>query len=404
MSRRADTPVAVTRRAASRTPAPLPVVETKQSHAYGAKGKANLDRQTTTSTSAIDDAFATTNDSMAMPPPSRPATKRRQTKISSVKQVSPIESLEEEAEIVTNGTATEAATETARPRTGVHGIQYVTDDPIPLPEPNKFLVFIATASKFIETRSFWVLIFLSWIAFVGYLALFATTICVNTNQTATVNTTIEHVCYHAARMIGVNTHLLPRHAVELQVGLNNYLYYNHKDLSGKFVTLSDNVAALDTSQHELSAQVGLLDESISEIKSILPSMMVVLEKEGRMVIPEPFWEALTDKMRSGNSSALWEGFLEANRAKLQNFMSDEVKVMVDGVLATQKIVTSSQLESSLIDNNRMMEEQFNGTLRHFQAMMLQEMETTAQKAAKDVFESSHLAKGTSSLNIPSELY
>lgn len=402
MSRRADTPQRVTR-AASRPPAPLPVVDTKKSHAYGAKGKASLEKQTTTSTAAIDDAFATTNDSMAMPAPVRPVTKRQPKKLS-VKAASPVESLEEEAEVVTNGTVTQAATETGRPRTGVHGIQYINQDEVHLPEPNKFLVFIMTASKFIETKQFWLCLALSWLTFMTYIISAFTVVCSNINYSATLNTTTDRVCYYGSRMVGKDPRTLPPLAAETQIGLNQYVYYTTKDLLGQFTTINVTTHKLSMEVHDLSSRVGFHDDAIAEIQSILPTFMVVSEKDGKVTIPDAFWQALAQKMNSNDDPTLWEGFLNANRANLQTVMSGQVTTMVDNALATQKIVTSQELEAVLKENNHAIEQRFNGTLRAFQAVMLQQMKTTAQETAKEVFDSSHLAKGTSSFKLSFELY
>lgn len=402
-TRRADTPQRVTR-AASKAPAPLPAVETKQSHAYGARGKAALDKQTTNSTAAIDDAFATSRQVTSMPPPPRPAPSKRQPKQSQTKEASPDESLDQDAEVAVNGNVTQSATEMGRPRTGIHGIQYITEDELPLPEPNKVLVFVMTAGKFLQTKQFWLCLTFSWLTFTAYVISAFTVVCANINYTATLNTTTEHVCYYGARMVGQDPRTLPLQMADAQVGLNQFVYHTTKDILGQFATVNATQHKLSTEVHELSSRVGLHDDAIAEIQSTLPTFMVVIEKDGKVTIPDAFWQALAQKMNSNDDPTLWEGFLDANQANLQTVMSGQVTTMVDGALATQKIVTSQQLEAVLKENNHMLEETFNGTLRTFQAVMLQQMKTTAQEAAKEVFDSSHLAKGTYSLQFSPELY
>lgn len=186
---------------------------------------------------------------------------------------------------------------------------------------------------------------------------------------------------------GFDSHRLPKETADRQIGINKILYYG-------FQTTVQHVENFNTTLNELASQVGLLDEAVAEIQRALPSMMVVVEKDGQVVIPDPFWEALAHKMTSSESSAsIWDGFLRTNQASLEAFVRGEVKTTVDGVVVEQKLVTGNQFEATLAENNRMMEEKFNETLRTMQTLVLQQAKITAQNAAKDVFESTHLGKG-----------
>lgn len=205
----------------------------------------------------------------------------------------------------------------------------------------------------------------------------------------TLNSTSERVCYYGGKIFGFDSARLPERNAISQYEFNKATAITFRDFGFRFEELENKT-------NELTGQVGLLNESVAELQKILPSMMVVVEKDGKIVIPELFWRALADKMDSDEGSALWQGFLQANKASLEDIVDGAVQTQIDGMVATQKVVTSEQLEALLIKNNEFMEQNFDETLRTFQAMVLEKAKSTAQEVAEEIFEkSSHLAKGTS---------
>ncbi|KAF2162604.1 hypothetical protein M409DRAFT_58027 [Zasmidium cellare ATCC 36951] len=439
--RKADTPARVTR-ASSRTPVPLPAVDTRQSHAYGSRGKAALTNQVTTSQAAIDDAFAKSRDEGEMPPPPRPEPKK-----SAVRRSTPRPAADQPQDVAVNGVAAPRPAEnnrpdsadSHRPATGVDSTGYgnglstqqpdpqpaaqpefqaprrsppqtrqsppqptpqphprrrrqpqaeeeAQTPPPPTPEPHWLAIFIATACQFIGTKLFWFLLAFSWITCISYLISTAAIFSVVPMPTHEWSLARDHWVYHTAMSLGKETNLVPADYAGQQKILNRIFY-----------GIVDDFKKLQVSHNALNETVGLLNESVTEIQRVLPNFIAVASDgdDGKPTIPPAFWQALIEKMDDTKASApLWDRFLATNEAKMHTTMKKIVDSELEGgAVAKHHLVTSEQFQAILASNNHEMEQTFNETLRTLQSVILQETKMVAQKVAKDVFESTHLAKG-----------
>lgn len=392
--RRAPTPGRTTR-ASSRAPGPLPAVATRQSHAYGAAGKASLNAQVTSSHADIDQAFEQTQYEEPPVPESVPEPVFEPKPRKRHPQKSP--------ESQPNGVHPDgvAVTDFAgiRPSTRLGDTGYLRAPPPPRAraQPSNILVFVATAMKFIHTWQFWAFIGLSWITFVTYLCTFGVIFTFTKLPTAEMAAQRDVFVYHLAKSIGYQSTLVPPDDREKQLLQNRYFFYELQDVKTNFTRVSNTT-------NELSSQIGLLGDSVAELQRILPHTVVLVDDNGDIAIPSGFWSALVDKMKSDEASTLWESFLHSNEEKMEDLMRSTVGSEVDGMAEKLHLLPRDEFQALLASNNNLMEEHFNETLRAFQTMVLEQAKQTAQDVAEDIFDrSNQLGKGTYSFAISLEI-
>ncbi|KAK4494718.1 hypothetical protein PRZ48_014074 [Zasmidium cellare] len=445
----ADTPRRATR-ASTRTPgpAPLPALDTRQSHAYGSRGKASLNTQITTSQSVIDDA-------LAMPPPELPASKGKQKK-STTREPTPRPAADPAKDVANptqdvavNGVATKKAAEKARPEstsshrpiTGIDTTVFhastrqkpqdeaheqpaaqpaappqqppqpppeespppppdsqrqaptqprrrrlpQSEEPAradPPPEPHPIEVFLNTAFSFLGTKLFWFLFAWSQLTCIAYLISSAAIFTVVKLPSHEWSVARDNWVYYTAKSIGYDTTLVPSDYIERQQVVNR-----------AFFGAVDDMKNLRVEHHALSNTVGFINETVAKLEATLPNFVVVVNEDGKHIIPPAFWQALIQKMASNESAPLWDRFIESNDAKMQPFLTATVDSELKHAMVNHDLVSSAHFQAIMASNNADIERRFNETLRTFQGLVLQQAKVAARDAAKEVFDSTHIGKG-----------
>lgn len=124
--------------------------------------------------------------------------------------------------------------------------------------------------------------------------------------------------------------------------------------------------------NELKTQVGFHNDSISELRRLLPDALAVkMDENGNYIIPEPFWKALLEKIGNDGAAPLWESFISGNKDKL-NAMISENSAHRDTSGDDVHSISQFDFESTLAANNKMHEDDLRLQFNNFKELVLQE--------------------------------
>ncbi|KXT16574.1 hypothetical protein AC579_6299 [Pseudocercospora musae] len=366
MSVRNQTP-ATTRQTRSRAQTPLPALPTRQSHAYGAQGKAAIASQVNTTQSGFQNAFAnntrkrgTTRDptrdpSLGVLVPSNNSRFRSKTQASEpVPQEEPHVDdepvSEEERPPKTNGfdwTVTgrrrvmESTPDDARPATSLQNsaLYAASQGPPPPPppppsqqteppsrtlerqeghgraerfQPNSFMVFIHTLPRYLrrimsDTNSG-----LKGILSIVLLTIAALIAMARLPLPHSLAQLRHHALMETAWIIGLPGYSSPK---ELQLRwdmfMNDDSFWDLLPPNQTIPSMQYGINAhfksrlekADNATEAMRHTIAVQQAAISELQRILPHTIVTEEANGEWQIPAHFWKALSDKMTRPSDSS-----------------------------------------------------------------------------------------------------
>ena len=115
------------------------------------------------------------------------------------------------------------------------------------------------------------------------------------------------------------------------------------------------------------------DNSLAEIKAILPNSIVVEGSDGHWSLPEHFWPALFEGLseKGRDSKPLWDSFLENNHEQLQALLHGSANEEVERAVQNKQVITSSVLQSELEHMYDRISRMHQTELQNAEAMLLE---------------------------------
>ncbi|KAI7278782.1 hypothetical protein KC345_g5752 [Hortaea werneckii] len=391
MSRQRDmsaTPGPTTRSRASAsrgtTPQPqarttVPAVTVGQSFAYGARGKAELRSQVAKGSTSIDSAFegARNRKSSAKTPSRAPPGP---------------EAIDEEDEFddeqlsdQQHATSRPPTASSARLDGSIFDRSHTVVDPAARygndrdespQEPNKVQVAAGTALKFLPAY-LWNLILMA-IMVVGCLAVGF--LCYNgfrTTFTPVVPTELEEF---TARLGALWIYYRMRTLELDQIPLENWTQY---DIDSRQIVQINRLLERATALEET---VALHETSLRALDGILPSQLVVREIDGRVEIPQQFWEALLQKFSGEEAAPLWQSFLTKNEDSVRQLANAAVESRMSDSTEMRRVVSADVFRDLLDENYGYLNQHFNEMLVDAERRMLTRLRDEMEKTAQGVVE------------------
>ncbi|KXT01793.1 hypothetical protein AC578_1980 [Pseudocercospora eumusae] len=434
MSGRNQTP-ATTRQTRSRAQTPLPALPTRQSHAYGAQGKAAIASQVNTTQSGFQNAFAnntrkrgTTREPTRDPSPEAAAPSnnsrfRKKTKapepvpleephVSDEPEVEDEPAFEEEHAPKTNGfdwsgprrpRIMESTPDDARPATSLQNSALYAASrgppPPPPPPPNQPTQPFsrtserredhARAERF-QPNSFMGTLSIVALTIIALIAMFRMPLPHSLAQLR------HHAKMETAWMIGLPGYSVPKELqLRWEMFMNDDTFWNLLPPNQTIPSLQYGINAhfksrldrADNATEAIRKTIAVQQAAIAELKRILPHTIVTEEVDGEWHIPAQFWKALSDKMtRPSDSSEIWDHFIQSNEEKLQAVFLGVLDQEMGNVATRHRLVSKDAFQAAMVANNRLMEEEMAETLRNFRTEIL----TEARDVAKDTLEKSEV--------------
>ncbi|KAI5362799.1 putative SUN domain-containing protein 1-5 [Septoria linicola] len=426
----------------SRTGTPLPALPTRQSHAYGAQGKASLSQQVTTSSADLNAAFTTTaRPQRASARPSSQSATPAPAKKPRKSSKAPTPVIEEEPQPETNGYDSgennedepEESDDEVRPGTSLQNTAaYINAPAVPsarpiMPPPAQpqapsrpqvpeaFLqddfdhepwlvtVFFHTVPRFIQRlygegwrRTILITLTLILAAIATCTTVFFGALGLTVMPVPTGWERYRTDClYRAAILFGVPGYNQPPQELnerwqrwthsELfsdllpQVNMPEYQWAINAHLLGRVETTENNTELL---QQESAVQRAM----IAELQEVLPKTIVVKQEDGEWSIPPLFWKAIVSKMESPSASPIWENFIEANKNQLRTFSKEIFAGDFDGMAKNHRLLTQEEFHATLTQHTNTFHDELDQTVRKMRFGVLEE----ARNVAKDVIEKSEI--------------
>jgi hypothetical protein len=138
----------------------------------------------------------------------------------------------------------------------------------------------------------------------------------------------------------------------------------------------------------LSRDRRLHNETLNELTRILPKMVAVVERDGKLEIPELFWDALLDKIGTDAAAPLWENFLRLNEEWLIERQEATLDERVGAIQVTRKLIDRDEFTAVLDRNQAFMEDHLANHLDAFRTKLLHEAQEAVEKQATKILESS----------------
>ncbi|KAM3424410.1 hypothetical protein BST61_g6415 [Cercospora zeina] len=420
----------------SRHGTPLPAVPSRQSHAYGAQGKAAVEQQVTTSAADVNAAFTTTtrrsqrastrqlSHDTATPAPPTTAGRKSRT-------AAPVIEEEDDFPEINRSTRSESDEE-ARPGTSLqHSAAYINApfvaparpssrrmharaippaaDADALPddhlthEPWLATVFFHTIPRYLKAfygqgwrrtillaLTFFITIFLAYaLVALGLLgaALVPIPAAWEPYRTACI--------YRTALIVGLPGYDRPPQELEErwhrfthdklfsdllpQVTMHEYQWAINAHLLGRIETTENRT--------EIIQQYSAANRAmIAELQEILPTTTVLEKENGEWVIPQLFWKALAHKMESRDASPVWEHFINANADKYRALMKEINAGDFAGLYQSHHLLTRDEFHDALSNHSLSVHYDLDKTIRKFRLSILEEVRSTAL----DVLEKSEI--------------
>lgn len=396
----------------SRAQTPLPALPTKQSHAYGAQGKAQLSHQVSTSAADFSQTFAKSRARGSTRAPSvQPSVS---TTPAPQKQAHKPQALRDESESIINGPALDTTVDDdgaendgeVRPATSLHhSAAYVSPtaargerSPPPPPSrqeggahaPANIRVFIHTLPKYIKhvvndtnmprVKDFLLMslpgIIIGLLLAALLLAVGAVPLPLELEAFRGKVLGLTDVPLRWARFTheeAFRLHLAPNISYpDVQVAINQVLLNR---IDGNINTTRD-----------LAAEIAVQSHAIAELNRILPNTIVATLDNGQYVVPPTFWQALVDKMSSNDGAPLWDGFIATNNAKIASMALDAVNGDLQNGELADRLLTKEVFHEAIRESNRRMHSDLHTEMRQIKTETLRE----AMVLYKDYLEKSEI--------------
>lgn len=434
---------ATPRNTRSRNNTPLPAVPSRQSHAYGAQGKAALEQQVTTSAADVNAAFTTTtrrsqrastrqlsHDTTTPAPATKVGRKSRTAAPVIEEEEADFPEINGSTRSIIDQDETAETDDEARPGTSLqHSAAYINApfaaparrSPLRVPvrtfppaadsfpvdeithEPWWATVFFHTLPRYLKAfyGNGWrrtVLIALTF--FLALFALFATVIgtlfgAAMVRIPASWEPARTAFFYRAAMIVGLPGYDRPPQELEArwhrfthsemfsdllpQVSVPEYQWAINAHLLGRIEGTENQTEIVK--QHLATHQA-----MITELQDILPRATVLEREDGEFVIPQLFWRALAHKMESHDASPVWEHFLTTNEEKLRAYNNEVMAGNFEGMVKSHHLLTHDEFHGALSNLSRSLHDDLDQKLRRFKLDTLEE----ARSAAHEYLEKSEI--------------
>lgn len=353
----------------SRANTPLPSVSTRQSHAYGARGKAAVTEQVTTSAAEMNAAFATT----ARPRGSaRPHSKKQ-------KATPVVEEYEDDDEEEDEGDD-EDDDDLFRPGTAIqHSAAYFNTPAVEGDyQPGAFVRFLLRIVHLISLiyGQGWQLAITSALTFMA----FWTLVCMVTYYgVAGWVATRDMPTMAMGRAFGECASVALFSDNIQQLNMSEYQWAINAHLLGRVETLENDTSIL---QQHLDIHQAMIDE----LQQILPNTIAMAEENGELAIPPLFWKALAHKMQSPDASPLWQHFLDTNAQQLRTLSKEVFSNDFEEMIKSKRAVSQDDFNLILTQHSEAVHEDLEQTVRKFKISVLEE----ARNVAVGVLEKSEI--------------
>lgn len=370
------TPGRTTRaRSRANTPAPLPAVVTRQSHAYGSKGKADLKHQVVRQNTNFAEAFTTGRD---------------QDAATSVAEESE-EELSSEQPGTRNGTVVDsvaryepsfsATTMPPPPRTArmvaPRAVAPTAEmrDEIEA-EPWSITVLLMAIPRYLGRN-------LGAILLGGLVIIIFTVMPLGGSLEQRRDEMVRGVKIAA----GLPGYDQPPAYLEATW---NFLRYNHTlvweglpQANVPELQWAINVNTISRIQN-LENTTAALQANVTDLQEYLPQRMVVDVVDGRMAVKEEFWEALLERM--AGSDVLYDRFLAATEQRASEMASSAAADHVEGAIRSERILGREAALELVAENNHEMYERFSELLKDTTQDTLRDVRGIAASIARETVE------------------
>lgn len=357
----------------SRANTPLPSISTRQSHAYGARGKAAVTEQVTTSTAEMDAAFASTARPRGSARPQGAATpaaaKNKKAKATPVI----IEEYEDDDE-------DEEDEDLSRPGTAIqYSAAYINPPAIEGDyQPGAFVRFLLRIVHLISLiyGQGWQLAITSGLTFMAFWFLFCMVVYYST---AGWVATRDIPTIEMARAFGECASMKLFSDNIQQLNMSEYQWAINAHLLGRVESLENDTSIL---QQHLDIHKAMIDE----LQQILPNTIAMAEEDGELAIPPLFWKALANKMQSPDASPLWQYFLDTNAQQLRTLSKEVFSDDFEEMVKSKRAVSQDDFNLILTQHSEAVHEDLEQTVRKFKISVLEE----ARNVAVGVLEKSEI--------------
>ncbi|KAI7461652.1 hypothetical protein KC367_g7158 [Hortaea werneckii] len=243
-------------------------------------------------------------------------------------------------------------------------------------EPNNVRVAAGTALKFLPAY-LWNLILVA-IMVAGCLAVGF--LCYNgfrTTFTPVVPTELEEF---TTRLGALWIHYRMRTLELDQIPLENWTQY---DIDSRQIVQINSLLERAT---DLEETVALHEKSLRALDDILPPRLVVREVDGRVEIPQQFWEALLQKFSGEEAAPLWQSFLTKNEDSVRQLANAAVESRMSDSTEMRRIVSADLFRDLLDENFGYLNQHFNELLVDAERRMLTRLRDEMEKTAQGVVE------------------
>ena len=146
----------------------------------------------------------------------------------------------------------------------------------------------------------------------------------------------------------------------------------------------------------LEGDIRLTNNTLSEIRHVLPATVLLRRIDGQYEIPEDFWMALQERMVEDSELApAWKAWLSRNEAQMQQLQHAQLRGIFDSALENGEFVSRELFLQAIQENNEWLAGRYSQELKAmWQQNMVQLKALTAEAATEviDRSEISHYAK------------
>lgn len=153
------------------------------------------------------------------------------------------------------------------------------------------------------------------------------------------------------------------------------------------------VEAVERQMKSLNDDMSLQQETLTTLQKMLPSHLAVQEIDGQVVIPEYFWQALSDRLSNGTDAApLWRAFVSGNHRQMEELHNGWAATALEGIVEKKQIVSQDYFVKAIAENNNVLAGKYQDDFKKLWASTFEHVrEVAAEAAGKEV---ARLSSGT----------
>lgn len=354
-------------------PAPLPAVDTRQSHAYGAKGKAHLKHQVVEQHTNFAEAFASGRD---VPGSVAEESDEEEEELSSeqpgTRNGTVVDSVAKYEPSFTAAPRVSAATMPPPPpaRRVAPRVSMRPATQMPLErdeaEPWSISVFLRAIPKYFKRN-------------VGALLLggLILAILLVIPMSGYPLRRRDEIVRGWKIVAGLPGYEYPPDEIQAQW---NFLRYN--------ATVIKSLPTMNIPEHQwmlnikflariefVEERMGWLEGNVTALQEYIPSRMVVDIVDGRMALKEEFWQVLLEKL--GGSEQLYDHFMARNEQQAKEMATSAAVGYIEETIRSERILDRQAVLDLVSENNRQLEAQFRALLREAKDDVLRDAKSMA---------------------------